>query len=183
MKFLELELAGAFVVEREPQSDERGSFARHFCAEEFAAHGLDARIAQCNVSHNPKRGTLRGLHYQITRPQGKLTRVVAGEIFSVAVDLRRSSPTFGRWISSTLSAENGRQLWLPPGMAHGFLALSESATLVYRCTDYYTPDDERTVRWDDPDLGIDWPLPPDAEPLLSDKDRVAPTFAEADTYP
>jgi len=129
------------------------------------------------------KGTLRGLHYQIQQPQGKLVRVVAGEVFDVAVDLRRSSETFGQWVGEVLSGENKRQLWVPPGFAHGFVVLSSTAAFEYKCTDFYAPQFERSIRWDDPDIGVDWPLPVGAEPVLSDKDAVAPLLKDAETYP
>jgi dTDP-4-dehydrorhamnose 3,5-epimerase len=127
---------------------------------------------------------LRGLHYQLRQAQGKLVRVVAGEIFDVAVDLRRSSPHFGRWAGLTLSADNGRMLWVPPGFGHGFLVLSERAELFYKTSDYYAPQHERSVVWNDPGLAIEWPLPAgSAEPILSAKDRAAPRLAAAEVYP
>ena len=126
---------------------------------------------------------LRGLHYQVEQPQGKLVRVAAGAVFDVAVDLRRGSPTFGRWIGALLSDENKRSLWIPPGFAHGFLVLSSSADFVYKCTAFYAPEHERSVRWDDPEINIEWPLPAGVTPKLSDKDLRAPSFRAADTYP
>jgi dTDP-4-dehydrorhamnose 3,5-epimerase len=127
------------------------------------------------------RGVLRGLHYQIRQPQGKLVRVVRGRVFDVAVDLRRSSPAFGRWAGVELSEDNHRQLWIPPGFAHGFLVLSESADFLYKATDYYAPEHERAIRWDDPSVGIDWPIAEQA-PLLSAKDRAAPSLAAAEHF-
>jgi dTDP-4-dehydrorhamnose 3,5-epimerase len=125
---------------------------------------------------------LRGLHYQIQQPQGKLVRVVLGEVFDVAVDLRRSSPNFGKYEGVILSAENKRSLWIPPGFAHGFLVLSDMAAFEYKCTDYYAPEFERTICWDDPDIGIDWPLPEGVKPIVSSKDEAAVALAQADTY-
>jgi dTDP-4-dehydrorhamnose 3,5-epimerase len=149
--------------------------------DKFRAAGLDLSFVQDNHSGSG-RNTLRGLHYQLGRPQGKLVRVVLGEVFDVAVDLRRSSPTFGRWTGTTLSAGNRLQLWVPEGFAHGYFVVSERAEVVYKCTDVYAPQEERTLRWDDPDVGIAWPLGPEA-PLVSAKDaqglsfRAAPTFS------
>jgi dTDP-4-dehydrorhamnose 3,5-epimerase len=128
------------------------------------------------------RHTLRGLHFQIRQPQGKLVRVVSGEVFDVAVDIRRSSPTFGKWVGVRLSAENHEMLWVPPGFAHGFLVLSESADFLYRCSDFYAPAHERAIRWDDPEIGVHWPLPAGAEPLLSGKDAVAASFRETECF-
>jgi dTDP-4-dehydrorhamnose 3,5-epimerase len=129
------------------------------------------------------RGSLRGLHYQIDNPQGKLIRVVSGDVFDVAVDLRRSSPTFKRWVSIRLSSENHRQLWIPPGFAHGFYVLSPAADLLYKCTTYYTPAADRSIRWDDPEIGIEWPLLEGCPPIISAKDAAAPLFRDAQTYP
>ena len=136
---------------------------------------------QDNFSHSSK-GTLRGLHYQIKQPQGKLVRVVSGEVFDVAVDLRRSSANFGRWVGEILSGENKHQLWVPPGFAHGFLVLSETAEFEYKCSDFYAPESERAIRWDDPEIGIEWPLPAGQLPVLSGKDARAPFLKDADTY-
>ena len=136
---------------------------------------------QDNFSRSSK-GTLRGLHYQIKQPQGKLVRVVSGEVFDVAVDLRKSSPTFGQWIAEILSAENKHQLWVPPGFGHGFLVLSDTAEFEYKCTDYYAPEFERSIRWDDPDIGIEWPLATGEQPELSARDRAAPRLKNAETY-
>lgn len=139
------------------------------------------RFVQDNHSKSSK-GILRGLHYQLQQPQGKLVRVVSGEIFDVAVDMRRSSPTFGKWIGEVLSAENRRQLWVPPGFAHGFLVTSESAEMVYKCTDYYAPEDEHSLSWNDPTLAISWPMDGISDAILSDKDKQAHLFADAPTY-
>ena len=128
------------------------------------------------------RGTLRGLHYQVRNTQGKLVRVISGEVFDVAVDLRKSSPTFGQWVGEILSAENYHQLWVPPGFGHGFLVLSDTAQFEYKCTDFYAPEFERAVRWDDPDIGIDWPLPGGEAPTLSAKDAAAPLLKDAETF-
>jgi dTDP-4-dehydrorhamnose 3,5-epimerase len=162
--------------------DERGFFLESWREDRLASLGIAARFVQDNHSHSV-RGTLRGLHYQVGVPQGKLVRVVAGEVFDVAVDLRRSSPTFRRWISLGLSAENQLQLWIPPGFAHGFYVVSPSADLLYKCTEYYNPAHDRTLRWDDPDIGITWPLLNGSPPILSSKDAAAPRLADAPTYP
>lgn len=161
-------------------SDERGFFFESYNRRAFAsATGLDVEFVQDNHSRSV-RNVLRGLHYQIRRPQGKLIRVVAGEVFDVAVDLRRSSPRFGRWVGVHLSAENKRMLWVPPGFAHGFLALTD-AEVLYKTTDYYAPEHERCLRWDDPDLAIAWPVT--SAPLLSAKDRQGVAFSQAEVYP
>jgi len=181
MQAIETELKGVFVIEPKVFGDERGFFCESFNRRAFsAAIGVDAEFVQDNHSRS-RRGVLRGLHYQIRRPQGKLVRVVAGEVIDVAVDVRRSSPLFGRWIAVRLSAENHRQLWIPPGFAHGFVVLSESADFLYKTTDYYASEQERSVRWNDPGLGVDWQI--DFEPTLSAKDWDAPLLADAEVYP
>ncbi len=162
--------------------DERGFFLESWREDRLASLGIAAHFVQDNHSHSVQ-GTLRGLHYQVGSPQGKLVRVVSGEVFDVAVDLRRASPTFGRWVSAVLSAENQIQLWIPPGFAHGFYVLSPSADLLYKCTEYYAPATDRTLRWDDPDLGIAWPLREGRPPILSPKDAAAPRLHDAPTYP
>jgi dTDP-4-dehydrorhamnose 3,5-epimerase len=168
------------VLEPKVFGDARGFFLEPYNRRTFReASGLDVEFVQDNHSRS-RRGVLRGLHYQIRQPQGKLVRVLAGKIFDVAVDLRRSSPTFGKWIGMELESESTRMLWLPPGFAHGFLALSDSADILYKATDYYAPQHERTLRWDDAQLAIAWPL--SAEPILSDKDRRGASLADAETY-
>ena len=147
----------------------------------FKEAGIDATFVQDNHSRS-SFGGLRGLHYQVNKPQGKLVRIVQGEVFDVAVDLRKSSPTFGHWVGDVLSADNRKAMWIPPGFAHGFLVLSEFAEFTYRCTDYYAPEHERTVRWNDPDIAIDWPLREGQEPLLSDKDRRGVSLLDAEIY-
>ncbi|OFC40539.1 dTDP-4-dehydrorhamnose 3,5-epimerase, partial [Acidithiobacillus caldus] len=149
--------------------DARGFFLESWNRRSFAAAGLDLDFVQDNHSRS-QRGVLRGLHYQIRQPQGKLVRVVAGEVFDVAVDLRRSSPHFGRWVGARLSADNAQMLWVPPGFAHGFLVLSEQADFLYKTTDYYLPEAERCLRWDDPSVGVQWPLAPGSQPTLAAKD-------------
>ena len=161
--------------------DTRGYFIEHWQSNDFAEAGIETGFVQENFSHSIK-GTLRGLHYQVERPQGRLVRVVHGAVFDVAVDLRKSSPTFGQWTGEILSGENRHQLWVPPGFGHGFLTLSESAGFEYNCTDFYAPEFDRSIRWDDPDIGIDWPLDGESAPLLSDKDAAAPALKEAEVY-
>lgn len=174
-------LADLLVLTPRFHRDERGFFAESYNRKAFAeAVGSDIEFVQDNHSRSTK-GVLRGLHYQLPpRAQGKLVRVVDGEIFDVAVDLRRASPTFGRWFGTILSAEKGNQLWIPPGFAHGFLTLSESADVLYKASDYYDPACERSVVWNDPDIGIDWNL--EAEPILSVKDAAAPPLAAAQAF-
>lgn len=162
--------------------DSRGFFVESWNRRSFAAAGLDLDFVQDNHSRSA-RGTLRGLHYQIRQPQGKLVRAATGRVFDVAVDLRRSSATFGRWVGVVLSDESHEMLWIPPGFAHGFLVLSEMADFQYKCTDFYSPESERAIRWDDPDLGIDWPLSDGSKPLLSGKDRSAGSFRDAEYFP
>jgi dTDP-4-dehydrorhamnose 3,5-epimerase len=169
------------VIEPKVFGDARGFFFESFNARDFhEATGLDLPFVQDNHSGS-SRGVLRGLHYQIQQPQGKLVRVVQGEVFDVAVDLRRSSPTFGQWVGETLSAENRKQLWVPPGFAHGFLVLSEWAEFLYKTTDYYAPASERTLRWDDSTLLIDWPLV--TPPLVAARDARGLTLLETEGYP
>lgn len=169
----------ADVLRIEPRvfGDQRGFFYESFNARDFAAAtGLDVSFVQDNHSKSA-RGVLRGLHFQIQKPQGKLVRVVAGEVFDVAVDIRRDSPTYGQWVGEILSANNQRQLWIPPGLAHGFLVLSESAEFLYKTTDYYAPEFERCLAWDDPHLRIDWPLG-DLMPIVSAKDGLGKHLAD-----
>jgi dTDP-4-dehydrorhamnose 3,5-epimerase len=181
MKVIASELPGVLILEPRVFGDERGFFYESFNARTFEqATGRTCAFVQDNHSRS-QRGVLRGLHYQLQQPQGKLVRVVVGEVFDVSVDLRRSSPTFGRWVGVQLSAENKRQLWLPEGFAHGFLVLSEVAEVLYKTTDYYAPEHERCIRWDDPSLAIDWPL--DSAPQLSAKDQAGLSLADAELFP
>ncbi|WP_371767802.1 dTDP-4-dehydrorhamnose 3,5-epimerase [Massilia sp.] len=160
--------------------DARGFFYESFNARDFAqATGVDAQFVQDNHSKSAK-GVLRGLHYQIQHAQGKLVRVVQGSVFDVAVDLRKSSPTFGRWVGMELSADNHRQLWVPPGFAHGFVVLSESAEFLYKTTDYWYPEHERSLSWNDPAIGIDWPI--DFAPQLAAKDQAGKLLAQAEVF-
>ena len=162
--------------------DARGYFLESWAQRTFAAAGLDLTFVQDNHSHSG-RHILRGLHYQIQQPQGKLVRVVSGAVFDVAVDIRRRSQTFGRWVGVTLSAENHHMLWVPPGFAHGYLVLSDSADFLYKVTDVWAPEHERAIRWDDAALGIRWPLPPGVQPTVSSKDAAASAFEDAEVYP
>ena len=161
--------------------DARGHFFESWEERRFAAAGLELRFRQDNQNRSA-RHVLRGIHYQLRRPQGKLVRVVTGSVFDVAVDLRRSSPTFGRWVGAQLSEDNHHLLWVPPGFGHGFVVLSESAHFLYKCTDFYAPEDEHAIAWDDPDLNIDWQLPPHVRPVLSARDSAAGRFRDAETY-
>ena len=173
-------IAEVLILEPKVFGDARGFFFESFNARDFAqATGLDVDFVQDNHSKSAK-GVLRGLHYQIQHPQGKLVRVVQGEVFDVAVDLRQSSPTFGSWVGVNLSADNKRQLWVPPGFAHGFVVLSESAEFLYKTTDYWYPEHERSLLWNDPAIGIDWPL--DAQPLLAAKDAVGKLLCDAECF-
>ena len=162
--------------------DPRGYFFESWEERKFAAAGLDVKFVQDNHSRSA-RNILRGLHYQVQQPQGKLVRVVTGAVFDVVVDIRRSSPTFGRWVGATLTEENHHMLWVPPGFAHGFVVLSESADFLYRCTDFWAPPHERAIAWNDPDLNIAWPLPEGSQPILSAKDAVAKSFRDAEYFP
>ena len=175
------ELPGVLIIEPKVFGDERGFFYESFNARDFAqASGLELQFVQDNHSRSQK-GVLRGLHYQVEHAQGKLVRVTAGEVLDVAEDIRRSSPHFGKWASVRLSAENNRQLWIPPGFAHGFVVLSEYAEFLYKTTDYYTPSAERCIRWDDPELSIDWQLA--GPPTLSAKDQNGKNLKDADLFP
>lgn len=175
--FTETGIDGLVVVEPTLFGDARGYFMETYNQRDFAAAGLDMTFVQDNQSCS-RRGVLRGLHFQKQHPQGKLVRVIAGEVFDVGVDLRRGSATFGRWYGVVLSAENKKQFYLPEGFAHGFLVLSETAEFVYKCTRFYDPADEGGLRWDDPQIGVQWPIAGDMQLLLSEKDQKNPSFAE-----
>lgn len=181
VKVFDTALPGVKLIEPRVFGDDRGFFLESWNARTFAAVGIDAGFVQDNHSQSAK-GVLRGLHYQIRSPQGKLVRVVSGAVFDVAVDLRRSSETFGRWVGYELSADNKRQAWIPPGFAHGFLSLREGTELLYKCTDFYSAEAERSLIWNDPDIAIAWPLNGMAKPLLSDKDAAAKTLAEIEVF-
>ena len=171
MKVIETAIPVVLLLEPKVFGDARGFFMETYRASRYAELGIPAPLVQDNLSFS-RRGILRGLHVQHPQAQGKLVQVLAGEVFDVAVDIRRGSPTFGRWVGEILSAENRRQLWIPPGFAHGFLVTSDSALFFYKNTDYYSPETEFSIRWDDPDLAIDWPLA-GLEPELSAKDAGA----------
>jgi dTDP-4-dehydrorhamnose 3,5-epimerase len=179
MKVNPTQIAGALIVEPDVFGDERGFFLESFNERTMREIGIDAHFVQDNHSRS-QRNVLRGLHYQLGQPQGKLVRVVSGSVFDVAVDIRCGSPTFGRWAGVELSAENKRLFWLPPGMAHGFVVLSDSADFLYKATDYYAPEMERTILWNDKDLGIEWPLM--GKPILSAKDAAGKSFREAEVF-
>lgn len=181
MQFTPLEIQDVVLITPKVFEDERGFFLESFREDRFAAAGITARFLQDNHSAS-SRGVLRGLHYQIQQAQGKLLRCTAGEIFDVAVDLRRSSPTFGRWVSAVLSAQNKQMLWVPPGFAHGFYVMSERAELLYKASDYYAPQHERSLLWNDPALGIPWPLVDGQPPILSKKDAEGAPLSQAETY-
>ena len=180
MKIIQTTLPDVLLLEPRVYGDARGFFMESYNKRVFAELGLMVDFVQDNHSRSA-RNVLRGLHYQIVQPQGKLVRVVRGAVFDVAVDLRRSSPTFDRWEGLELSEDNKRMLWIPPGFAHGFLVLSESADFLYKTTDFYAPEHERCIRWDDADIGIAWPLL--GEPILSTKDRQGKRLREAEVYP
>lgn len=173
MTVTETGLPGVLLIEPRVFGDARGFFLERYHAERYAEAGIEAAFVQDNHSRS-ERGILRGLHFQIQHPQGKLVEVVQGEVYDVAVDVRPGSATFGQWTGVTLSAENHRQLWVPPGFAHGFVVVSETADFLYKCTDVYHPEDEGGIIWNDPDLGIDWPVP---VPRLSEKDAALPRLA------
>lgn len=177
MRAIPCTIADVILLEPRVFGDERGFFFESYNQKAFQeATGLDVTFVQDNHSKSA-RNVLRGLHYQLQQPQGKLVRVVQGEVFDVAVDIRKGSPTFGQWVGEILSADNKKQLWIPPGLAHGFVVLSETAEFLYKTTDYYAPTHERCIAWNDPDLGIDWLLK--GEPLLSAKDAAGLSFREA----
>jgi dTDP-4-dehydrorhamnose 3,5-epimerase len=170
--FTETELKGAFIIEPERLEDERGFFARTFCAMEFEAHGLNPRLVQCSISFNTKRGTLRGMHYQVPpHAEAKLVRCTMGAIYDVIIDLRRESSTFKQWLATELTAETRRMLYVPNGFAHGFQTLEDNTEVYYQMSEFYHPEYARGIRWDDPVFGIEWPL---VAPILSEKDQGYP---------
>lgn len=175
MRFKATQLADVMILTPEIFSDYRGDFRESFRQDEFEHYCGYHSFVQDNLSRSVG-GTLRGLHYQRTHPQGKLVHVISGRIFDVAVDVRPASSTYGHWVGHILDAVRGELMWIPPGFAHGFYVLSETADVFYKCTDYYHPDDEAVIRWDSPDLAIQWPLSEPRPLLLSDKDRLAPCF-------
>ncbi|HXK08962.1 MAG TPA: dTDP-4-dehydrorhamnose 3,5-epimerase [Vicinamibacteria bacterium] len=174
MRFLPTDLPGVVLIEPDVFKDARGFFLETYHERKYAEGGIEGPFVQDNHSYSA-RGTLRGLHAQLTRPQGKLVRAAEGEMFDVAVDVRRGSPTFGRWVGVVLSGENFRQLWIPPGFAHGFCVLSASVHVEYKCTEFYDREDEVAVAWNDPAIGVEWPI---REPNLSPKDAKAPRLAQ-----
>jgi dTDP-4-dehydrorhamnose 3,5-epimerase len=181
VKIIQTAIPDVLIIEPVVYGDHRGFFMETWRQSMFDEIQPGIRFVQDNHSRS-SHGILRGLHYQLKQPQGKLVRVVAGEIFDVAVDMRRNSPTFGRWEGVVLSAENRRQFWVPPGFAHGFYVMSESAEMVYKCTEYYSPSDEYSLRWDDADVAITWPLAANEAPVLSDKDRNGLSLQEAPAF-
>lgn len=181
MQFIPTSLPEVILVVPKVYEDERGFFLESYQKERFAAAGISFDFVQDNHSASVQ-GVLRGLHYQIRQPQGKLVRAVVGEIYDVAVDIRRSSPTFGKWVGAVLSSENRNQLWVPPGFAHGFYVMSGRAEILYKATDYYAPQWERSLLWNDPALGIDWPVKGENFPILSGKDAQGVLLKDAEIY-
>ncbi len=181
MNFRPTSIPDVILIEPRVYEDERGFFLETFRVDQFISAGISAQFVQENFSGS-LHGILRGLHYQIQHAQGKLVRAARGEIFDVAVDLRRSSATFQKWIGLHLTAENRQQVWIPPGFAHGFLVLSEWAEVIYKTTDYYAPQWERTLLWNDPDLAIDWPLQNGKTPTLSSKDKIGALMRQAELF-
>ncbi len=179
--FTKTSIPDVIIVEPKVFGDERGYFMEIYVEKDFKENGIDVDFIQDNQSRS-KKGVLRGLHFQKKNPQGKLVRCIEGEVYDVAVDLRKNSPTFGKWEGIVLSAENKKQFFIPEGFAHGFYVLSEIATFCYKCTRYYAPDDEGGLIWNDPDIGIDWKIPTDGTVLLSDKDKIHPTLKDLDFF-
>lgn len=181
MKFVATSIADVIIVEPDIFSDHRGFFMETWQRNKYIAGGISSDFVQDNHSKS-SQATLRGLHYQLRNPQGKLIRVISGEIYDVAVDIRQSSPTFGQWTGEYLDNNNMRMLWIPPGFAHGYYVLSETAEVCYKCTEYYSPEYERTLRWNDPMLAIRWPLINDQQPILSEKDKHGNLLKEAEVF-
>jgi dTDP-4-dehydrorhamnose 3,5-epimerase len=181
MHFEPTSIPAVILITPQVYGDERGFFMETYQAQRFGAAGLPFIYVQDNHSGSG-HGTLRGLHYQISQPQGKVMRVLVGEIYDVAVDLRRWSPTFGQWVGVELSAKNKTEIWVPPGFAHGFYVMSDAAEVAYKATDYYAPEWERTLLWNDPALNIPWPIPVGEEPILSAKDKLGIPLAQAEVY-
>ena len=181
MKITETKIPDVKLIEPKVFGDERGFFMETWNEKAFREAGIDATFVQDNHSRSVKN-TLRGLHYQIKQPQGKLVRVTRGEVFDVAVDLRTNSPTFGQWVGEYLSEGNNRMLWVPPRFAHGFLVTSDTADFQYKCTDFYAPEHERSIHWQDIELGIDWPLEKSLKPLVSRKDQLAISYTKAEKF-
>ena len=181
MNFIKTTIPDVVLIEPKVFGDHRGFFLESWRQDSFREHVADVEFVQDNHSKS-SQGILRGLHYQVQQTQGKLVRVTSGSVFDVAVDMRQSSPTFGQWVGYELSAENKRMLWVPAGFAHGFYVMSESAEFVYKCTDYYAPEHERSLRWNDKKLGISWPLVNGELPTLSAKDEEGDLFIDADYF-
>ncbi len=181
MKFSPQRLPEVILIEPTVFSDSRGYFMETWHQKKFSNIGIDINLVQDNLSHS-RNGVLRGLHYQIQQPQGKLVQVLAGEIFDVAVDIRKGSPTFGQYVSAVLSRQNRHQLWVPAGFAHGFLVMSHEAEVIYSCSDFYAPQYERTILWNDPSLNIPWPLTKNESPVLSEKDAVGKLLKDAELF-
>lgn len=179
MNVLRTAIQDVLIIEPKVFGDQRGFFYESYNRRVLEPHGIPGEFVQDNHSRSAKN-VLRGLHYQIRQPQGKLVRVVAGAVFDVAVDVRRSSPSFGKWVGETLSADNRRMMWIPPGFAHGFVVISDYAEFLYKTTDYWAPEYERTIIWNDPDLGIAWPI--SGAPTLAAKDASARRLSEADVF-
>lgn len=182
MIFKPTRLPEVMLIEPKVFGDARGFFMETWEARKFAEGGIDASFVQDNHSRS-SQWVVRGLHYQLRHTQGKLVRITEGEVFDVVVDVRKSSPTFGQWVGEYLSADNRRMMWIPPGFAHGFAVLSERVDFLYKCTDYYDPASERTLLWNDPALGIEWPIPPGVQPIVSEKDRVGVPFSHIEPLP
>jgi dTDP-4-dehydrorhamnose 3,5-epimerase len=181
MQLIPTSIADVLLIKPRVFSDERGFLMETYRQQKYSEAGIGECFVQDNHSGS-RQNTVRGLHYQIRQAQGKLVRVIVGEVFDVAVDLRRSSPTFGKWHAANLSADNRLQLWIPPGFAHGFYVISEWAEIIYKTTDYYAPEWERTLLWNDAEIGISWPIPQGTAPIISPKDVLGKTLQEADTY-
>lgn len=181
MEFSATQIPDVIVIDPVVYEDSRGFFMDTWQEQKYANAGIAARFVQESHSRS-SFGAIRGLHYQVSQPQGKLIRVIHGEAFDVAVDIRKSSPTFGQWVGEVLSAGNRKLIWIPPGFAHGFLVLSEFADFEYCLTDYYAPEHERTIRWNDPEIAINWPLADGQEPLLSEKDQAGLCLNDAEVY-
>ena len=181
MKFIETHIPDVKIIQPTVLGDQRGYFMETWSQQHFSAGGLEINFIQDNHSHS-SQGILRGLHYQIKHPQGKLVRVVTGKVFDVAVDIRQDSLTFGQWVGVVLSDENHQMLWVPPGFAHGFYVMSDQADFLYKCTDIYAPEYERCIKWDDAEIGIEWPLVDKQQPLLSEKDKKGLNLSVADIF-
>ena len=181
MKYTKLKIPDIVLIQPQIFGDHRGFFMETFRDDKFRENVTDITFVQDNHSKS-NQGILRGLHYQIKQPQGKLVRVLSGKVFDVAVDIRKSSPFFGRWTGITLSAENKKMLWIPPGFAHGFYVISREAEFVYKCTNYYAPEYERSILWNESSIAVDWPIIPGTSPILSQKDKLGSTLENAEVF-